>query len=130
MVYDLPYGAHRYLLNNLVTYDHLKKLIIKRFVKFHQSVISCPVPHVQLLHFYQSKDNRSTYGRNSMNILKDSNCNSLEEVDLSRIIINPVPVGCEWRVNFLKDLIKDRYNPQSLLSPDEIWTVMCHICVD
>ena len=130
MVYDLPYGTHRYLLNDLVTYDHLKKLIIKRFLKFHQSVITCPVPHVQLLHHYQCKDNRSTYGRNIRNILKDSNCRSLKEVDLSRIIINPVPVGCEWKVNFLKYLIKDRYNPQSLLSPDVIWTVMCHICVD
>ena len=88
------------------------------------------VPRVQLLHHYQCKDNRSTYGRNIRNILKDSNCRSLKEVDLSRIIINPVPVGCEWKVNFLKYLIKDRYNPQSLLSPDVIWTVMCHICVD
>ena len=130
MIYDLPYATHRYFINHLVSYDHPKKLIIKRFLKFYDTVVKTDSPHLRILHTYQSKDYRSTYGRNIMNIVRDSNANCRAEVDLSKIHINPVPVGHEWRIPFLIYLIQERHNPTSFLSHDVIQHNMDHICIN
>ena len=103
---------------------------MKRFLKFFDTVLKTDSPHLKILHFYQSKDNRSVYGRNIMNILRDTNVNCRSEVDLSKVMINPVPVGHEWRIPLLKDLIQERDNPSGFLSRNEIQNIMDHICID
>ena len=129
MAYNLPYATHRYLLSDLVSYDHPKKLIIRRFLKFHEVVMNSSSPHIKILHAYQSRDYRSTYGRNIRNILRDSGAANMSEVDLSSININPVPAGCEWRVSLLKDLLHDRDHQSGILTTEELSLSINHICV-
>ena len=43
-------------LIHLVSVDHPKKLVIKRFIKFSKIIETSTNPHLRLLHEYQSKD--------------------------------------------------------------------------
>ena len=82
-----------------------------------------------MLHNTQSKDYRSVYGRNISHILRDSGAIALEQVNLANITINPVPPGCEWRINFLVDVLSERLYGDTL-SRDESDLILTHICVD
>ena len=129
LAYNLPFATHRYLLNALVNYDHIKKQVIKRFIKFHKTVTESDIPQIKILHNTQSKDYRSVYGRNISHILRDSGAIALEQVNLANITINPVPPGCEWRINFLVDVLSERLYGDTL-SRDESDLILTHICVD
>ena len=127
--YNLPYATYRYLLNDLVPYDHIQKQIISRFMKFQKTISCSDIPQVRILHSIQSKDYRSVYGRNIGNILRVSGARTIKDVNLSNIVINPVPPGCEWRVNFLKDVLSERLYGDSL-SRDEADLILIQLCVD
>ena len=129
LAYNLPFATHRYLLNALVNYDHIKKQVIKRFIKFHKTVTESDIPQIKIVHNTQSKDYRSVYGRNISHILRDSGAIALEQVNLANITINPVPPGCEWRINFLVDVLSERLYGDTL-SRDESDLILTHICVD
>ena len=130
ITFNLPLPTHRHLLSNLVSVDHPKKLVIKRFIKFSNILENSTNPHLQLLHQYQSRDWRSTYGRNTMNICRDAGVNHITEVHLSAIVVNPVPPGSEWRVNLLADILHERGNNSGLLSEDEVLTMLNSVCCD
>ena len=130
IVYDLPHATHRYLLNDLVNFDHIKKLIIKRFLKFSEQIRNIDVPQITLLHRIQSCDYRSVYGRNILNILREAGSTQISDVKLDNITINPAPPGCEWRSHLLKDLLRDRFNSKCLLSLDELNQIIVDICVN
>ena len=107
-VYNLPVPTHRYLLTDLVKYDHVKKIIIRRFAKFHSIIEASDDPQIKLLHRCQSSDWRSVYGRNVMNICRDAHVTNMKDVDMATIKVNPVPPGEEWRAERLMDLINER----------------------
>ena len=127
--YNLPYATHRYLLNDLVPYDHIQKQVISRFIKFQKTVSRSDIPQVQILHNIQSKDYRSVYGRNSRQILRLSGASAIKDVNISNIIINPTPPGCEWRINLLKDVLSERLYGD-FLSREESDLILTHLCVD
>ena len=105
-LFKLPPATHRFLLNHLMTFDHIKKLSSKRFIKFSVSIQNSSNPQMRLLHNVQSRDWRSTYGRNYMNILHEAQVTSLEMVEMVNIVVNPVPPGEEWKINFLHDMLR------------------------
>ena len=127
-LFNLPLATHRNLLNDLVDCDHIKKIIIKRFMKFSGKIAASSNPHIKLLHYYQSRDWRSTYGRNIMNICSEANANSLSDVDLTDITINPIPAGGEWRVGLLHDLLQERVSNAGLLTEQEVQLMMDFVC--
>ena len=90
LAYDLPHATHRYLLNDLVSVDHIKKLVIKRFTKFYQTINNSDILQVRMLNTLQSTDLRSTYCRNINHTLHVAGVRSMSEVNFSSIIINPV----------------------------------------
>ena len=129
-VFDLPLPTHRHLLTDLVDYDHIKKLIIQRFVKFAGKISSSDIPHIRLLHHHQRMDWRSTYGSNCMNICLEAGVEDLSDVDMSSLSVNPVPPGGEWRVDLLADLLKERINNSGFLTEDEVLNMMNSVCCD
>ena len=126
--FQLPLATHRYLLNDFVNSDHLKKMIIKRFIKFSKSISSSDIPNIRLLHNYQHNDWRSTYGRNYMNITKEAGVYDICLVDPSKITVNPVPPGEEWRINFLSDILSERDRASDVLTPEEIVDMIHSVC--
>ena len=123
-------STHRYLLNDLVKLDHIKKLVLKRFTKFYETINSSDIPQVRILHSIQSKDVRSTYCRNINHTLQVADVRSMSAVNFSSISINPVPPGLEWRVPLLRDLLHDRQWGSDILTKDEINIIITEICVN
>ena len=107
---------------------HIKKMIIKRFLKFNQGIASSSNTHIRTLYKYQSTDNRSCYGRNIRNICRDAGTSDISAVELTNIQVNPVPVGEEWRVPLLKDLINDQHAYDSFFTKGQTEVLMNIVC--
>ena len=132
-IFKLPLATHRYLLNDLVDYEHPKNLIIKRFVKFACKVANSDNVHIRTLHNCQKADPRSIYGRNIGGICRIFGVTSIEEVDiscLSSFPVNPVPYREEWRVSMMFDLLHERNINSGLLSVEQIQTMINYVCCD
>ena len=128
-LFGLPLPTHRYLLNEIIESEHIKKIIIKRFLKFTDTVSSSTNPNLTFLHRVQSRDWRSTYGRNYMGICREANVNDIRLVDLSAITVNPVPQDEVWRINFLNDILDERDDESAaLLSDEELAQVLHFVC--
>ena len=126
--FSLPMTTHTWLLNDIVGGKHLKRLIKSRFIKFSESIRSSDNPYIRLLDQYQRNDWRSPYGRNVMNLCQEAGVEDLSEVDTSLLVVNPIPQGEEWRVNFLSDLMSERDGNHRLLSAEEVTIMMNYVC--
>ena len=88
----------------------MKKIIKSRFIKFSESIRSSDNPYIRLLDQYQRNDWRSSYGRNVMNLCHEAGVENINDVDVSSLVVNPVPEQDEWRVNLMADLLSERNN--------------------
>ena len=127
-IFKLPLPTHKCLVNDLVDCDHIKKSAIKRLISFSSKIAASSNPHIQLLHVKQKRDWRSTYGRNYMNICALSHVDAIHKVDHNEIVINPVPPGEEWRVNFLQDVLSERDSETCSFSDAEMTLLLKEIC--
>ena len=127
-LFKLPPPTHRYLLNHLVSCDHVKKIIIKRFMKFRDTIASSSIPQIKLLHRVQCCDWRSTYGRNCMHILREAQATDMTQVTMEKIQVNPVPQGEEWRLDLLKDLLAERDTNSGFLTSMELQLLIDEVC--
>ena len=128
--YQLPIATHRWLLSDLLNGDHVKKMIIKRFLSFSKKISNSNIPHIAHLHQYQCKDWRSTYGRNHMYICTEAQVADISSVDISSIVVNPIPTGEEWRAGMLRDILTERECGDGVLTPDEVNLLLNTICCD
>ena len=128
--YQLPIATHRWLLSDLLNGDHVKKMIIQRFLNFSKKISKSNIPHIALLHQYQCKDWRSTYGRNHMYICTEAQVADIGSVDISSIVVNPIPTGEEWRAGMLRDILTERECGDGVLTPDEVNLLLNTICCD
>ena len=70
--YSLPLATHRFILPGVSNCEHMRRTIIRRFIKFSLNLSSSENPNIRLLHRIQGSDPRSVYGRNIANICKDA----------------------------------------------------------
>ena len=95
VTFKLPFGTHRYILNELSTIPHLKTMLQKRFTKFRSSLEACTKPQVKHLQYIQAEDCRSPYGRNCLNITPE-----IQAADYF-----PVPEEEKWRIHIVNDIL-------------------------
>ena len=55
---------------------------------------------------------------------------TIEQVDVSRINVNPVPAEEEWRVPMLKDLLRTREENLGLINTQEFDWMLNLVCCD
>ena len=131
--FNLPLPTHRYLLTDLVACEHPKNLIIKRFIKFSCKLAHSDNVYIRTLHNLQKADPRSIYGRNIGGICRLFGVTNLDQVDvssssMSSIPVNPVPVGEEWRVSMMHDLLHERNSNSGFITDEQIYIMLHHIC--
>ena len=63
-----------------------------------------------------------------MNLCQEAGVEDLSEVDTSLLVVNPIPQGEEWRVNFLSDLMSERDGNHRLLGAEEVTIMMNYVC--
>ena len=105
MLFDLPRQTHCYLIKPISACGHLKEMLIRRFIKFYNSLSKCQKPSVKYLMALQEKDGRSVFGRNIRNILKECHAEKFSE---AQYIYKPVPDDQQWRVHLLKELLESQ----------------------
>ena len=62
-----------------------------------------------------------------MNILHEAQVTSLEMVEMVNIVVNPVPPGEEWKINFLHDMLEER--DSDFLTQQQLQDCIEEVCV-
>ena len=91
IMFDLPLSTHRYFLEHLAGTQHLKAVLIKRFLNFIQQIEKSPKTLPNLLLKTIRRDCRSTTGSNLRNILlltQKSDISELIPADAYKIPVN------------------------------------------
>ena len=127
--YSLPLATHRFILPDVSNCEHMRRTIIRRFIKFSLNLSSSENPNIRLLHRIQGSDPRSVYGRNIANICKDAGVLSLRDLNPDNININPIPNGDEWKIPFIKDLLAARSDDSDIfLNTEDINSILDFVC--
>ena len=128
--FKLPLATHRYLLNSVSQCVHLRLKVVKQFLNFQQKISNSANPNIALLHRLQCSDMRSVYGTNIRNICRDAGVQSINQVDVSSMLVNPVPAGEEWRIPLLQDLRESVKQNPGFMDTEDIKLMMFNICVN
>ena len=115
VTFKLPFGTHRYILNELSTLPHLKTMLDNRFRKFRSSLQACNKPQVNHLESIQAVDNRSPYGRNCLNITS-----AIQSAEYF-----PVPHEEKWRIPVVRDILNCQISGFTELELQEMLRFVC-----
>ena len=63
-----------------------------------------------------------------MNLCHEAGVENINDVDVSSLVVNPVPEQDEWRVNLMADLLSERKNNSGLLSEEEVCHMINFVC--
>ena len=133
MMLGLPQATHRYLIEPVSGTQHLKKLLIKRFISFlHQIQSSGRNATKQLLQFIHS-NTESTTGNNVRKILRltgKSHWTKIKGSDIDNISYCDIDNADKWRVNFVNELLEIKRNEIEVdgFSVEEIDSMMDYVC--
>ena len=107
-IFSLPLQTHRYMLNSISEVRHLKVRLMNRFKNFYMQLKNSNRAEVLHLLRLQERDLRSVFGRNCSLVCNLTHSLSVSDADLNSISVHPVPVGEEWKCEFLKELLSVR----------------------
>ena len=121
--YDLPFGTHRYILNELSNCPPLQVSFAKRFSKFCSQIKDCKREEILHLFNIQKYDNRSTFGKNYIKIM-------LLNKDYGSVY--RCPEGQEWRIPVIRELLDVQSGKQFLayayFEEEEIYNILAEAC--
>ena len=128
--FKLPFATHRYILYELYKKAHIRVCLLKRFVKFYNSLKVCTKPEVRHLFQYQKSDCRSIFGRNCHNLCREMGVFHIEDVNIDSITMSQVVAENDgWRIPFLFELLDIRDGAyDSDLTQSEINDIMTYVC--
>ena len=135
-VFMLDRKTHRCLIEPLSNHLHLKVMLLQRFLKFHQALISSPKFTVRYLARLITNDMRTTAGR-TLSFLENQ-CKvkkgAWQELSGSRIksklmYASPNP-GEEWKLSLASNLLQIRMGNSDLLgfTSEEIDDLLHFVC--
>ena len=131
MLFNIPRNTHKCLIEPISGSSHLKIKLIKRFIKFAETLSDCDKPHLRYLHNVQKNDFRSVYGRNCRNICKEAGTENINDATWLDIKYEPVPPEEEYRVALIQELIEMRSGRlMSDLRKKEIQAMLDVLCSD
>ena len=136
-MWGLPYGAHRYLIEEL-SGTHARTMLMCRYVKFIKSIRKSTKLAVQYL-FQKVKDNVNTVtGKNIAVVLNATAYDNIEEVDVNamkkKVKFCQILDEDRWRVDFVKEIVNLQYNvlvlneDEQALDTDELNEILDFIC--
>ena len=136
VMYDLPWATHRWILEE-ITGKSLQLMLLKRFLKFINSMLKTNKPSLKYLLNTVSKDVRSVTGSNMRTLLLRTGVQAvpgktlLSSIRVKRLF--EVPEGEEWRVPLLHSLLQIRSGSFKLEFDDDDDTeivdgVLSHVC--
>ena len=128
----LPLATHINLFEPLSGYQHIRKVMVKRFLGFLSQVEKSPkaIPR-QLLNNIKY-DVRSTTGRNLRKILLLTEKTSVDQLganDYSSVEYHPLRPEETWKVTFIKELIDIKFGRKTVedFDMDDIGEFFCFL---
>jgi hypothetical protein len=134
IMFDLPIGTHRHLIEPITKQKHLRITLLSRFMGFIEQIKKSEklIPKMFLSHIMS--DVRSTTGLNLRNILLQTNKLSVDELkkdDTSSIKYHPTLADDKWKETLILEILDVRDNQLEVdgFSYEELNEIVEHICV-
>ena len=108
---NLPLATHRELIEPLSDQQHVKKILIQRFIQTIEKIRVSKKPILRTLLAAVENNTSTTTGRNLRCIMLLTEKNSVEEVvasDIRNVVYQKVDVERQWRVELIKLLLLER----------------------
>jgi hypothetical protein len=108
---DLPYATHRNMIEPLTQRVHLKKILMKRFLMFMQSIEKSKKPILMALKRATMQDVRSQTGGNLRKIMLLQNKTHINQISIQEvdcIEYFKLEADDEWKLEFVLQLLEER----------------------
>ena len=123
VIFDLPLNTHSWIIERLVDGKHAKIAIMKRYVKFLDSLAKSERPALQALLRLSYKDVRTTTGANLKHIQNQTGLYIIPGVTKGNIMnekfVYKIPEGEEWKIGLISSLMQIRNDKWSILFDEE-----------
>ena len=135
IMFDLSFRTHRYFVQAVSGKDHIKNILLKRFLGFlnqiRKSTKLLPGALLRLV----SHDTRSTTGSNLRNILMLTDKHKIEDItikDIDDFCYAPARQEDLWKIDMVKELIEVRAEQFDVpdFSREELDDILEHLCID
>ena len=128
----LPQSTHRYLIQPLANGQHLKQVLIKRFLQFCEKLRVCTKSVVRDTFEKIKVDVRTTTGKNlaELGILLKKPISELSPVDANLVDYVQVEDENSFRIDFIKELIEVKHGVLNVegFESNELEVIMEFLC--
>ena len=131
LMFDLPLQTHRYFMCPISESQHVKHMLIKRFISFTQKLESSQKCSLRHLYRIVKNDAQTTTGSNIRNIqiLIGKEDQKLTESDAMKVKYHEVKKEDEWKVKFVNEIIEVKQGTLDIgLENSEIEDILEHLC--
>ena len=127
----IPRNSHRYFIEPLSETKHITFSLLKRYIKFVDSIESSKSVLRKML-FIVRRDCRSNTGQNLRKLMKiagKTRIDDLKKGDFDDLVYNEIPIGQEWKIRLAEELIdlKNGMMDIKILTSDEINEILTYI---
>ena len=130
---DLPYATHRYLFKPLTGDQHIKKVLISRYLGFMEKISNSKKKAIKMMMETAKQYVRSITGNNYRNIMLlvgKSSVDDVNKVDVEKIEYFPVKETDSWRVDAIREIIevKNKVLDVEDFLLEELEAILDHLC--
>ena len=107
IMFGLPWATHRYLMEPLTGQQHVRKILVKRYLSFIQKILNSKKSALVSLLNIVKTDSRTTTGSNLRWIMLEASKVNIEELLEKNIEIKYHEITDEnvWKIDFIKEIV-------------------------
>ena len=132
IMYDLPWGTHRYFMEPLTGLPHTSRILAKRYLSFIEKIQNSSKTALKMLLQTVQNDVRHTTGFNlrTLMILADKTRIWDLRANLEDFQYHNIPDEEKWRINMLRELVNVKENECTVpgLEENELNEILEYIC--
>ena len=131
VMFNLPWGTHRKLLEPLTGAAHLRRILVQRYMNFIRNIQNSNKKSLRNLLSLVMNDVRTTTGSNLRTIMQWSENRSIEEILEKKVDIEYHAIEAQeaWKVEMIKEIVdaKEGYTDLSLDS-EQMTQILDYLC--
>ena len=134
VMFNMPLCTHKFFIEPISETEHLKFVLLDRFIKFRDQVMRCAKSLMKLLFNTFQHNSNTAKGKNMRNIMilcNKNDINDLTSSDLDSLIYKNIPRDEEWKIGIVQELLETKEDPDTLLgfTFEEVDHILHDICV-
>ena len=132
IMFDLPWGTHRRLIEPLTGDTHVSRILVKRYMSFIDKIKKSSKSSLKQLLEVVKKDVRLTTGHNMRSIMMLAEKNTVEELEVGNVDFDYFKLEDdeEWKVKIAQEIIDVRHGGLEVpgMEADELKEILDYIC--